>query len=131
MLNQKEIEILRQLAEKYMNYATSAQQDKTRQMWYSLNRLQMEKPMVLITIYPSYQRSARNITPIEDDRDTVFCNILRELYAKYRDCANLHLVEGEDIVDDTNLLGGDYLHPKPFGHAIMGMNLVEKLKPLL
>ena len=90
-----------------------------------------EKPMVLITIYPSYQRSARNITPIEDDRDTVFCNILRELYAKYRDCANLHLVEGEDIVDDTNLLGGDYLHPKPFGHAIMGMNLVERLKPLL
>ena len=48
MLNTKDIEILRQLAEKYMNYATSVQQDKTRKMWYSLNRLQMEKPMVLI-----------------------------------------------------------------------------------
>lgn len=48
MLNTKDIEILRQLAEKYMTYATSVQQDKTRKMWYSLNRLQMEKPMVLI-----------------------------------------------------------------------------------
>ena len=48
MLNPKDIEVLRQLAEKYMSYATSAQQDKTRQQWYSLNRRQMEKPMVLI-----------------------------------------------------------------------------------
>ena len=48
MLNPKDIEVLRQLAEKYMFYATSVQQDKTRQQWYSLNRRQMEKPMVLI-----------------------------------------------------------------------------------
>ena len=48
MLNPKDIEVLRQLAEKYMSYATSVQQDKTRQQWYSLNRRQMEKPMVLI-----------------------------------------------------------------------------------
>ena len=48
MLLQKDIEILRQLAEKYMVYATSTQQDKTRQLWYSLNRRQMKKPMVLI-----------------------------------------------------------------------------------
>ena len=48
MLNPKDIEVLRQLAEKYMSYATSVQQDKTCQQWYSLNRRQMEKPMVLI-----------------------------------------------------------------------------------
>ena len=48
MLNTRDIEVLRQLAEKYMSYATTAQQDKTRQLWYSLNRRQMEKPMVLI-----------------------------------------------------------------------------------
>ena len=90
-----------------------------------------EKPMVLITVYPSYLRAVRAIKAQEDDRDTTFCNILRELYEKYRDHANLHLVEGEDIMDAPNLLGGDYLHPKAFGHAVMGMNLVEKLKPLL
>ena len=48
MLNTKDIEVLRQLAEKYMSYATTTQQDKTRKLWYSLNRLQMQKPMVLI-----------------------------------------------------------------------------------
>ena len=48
MLNTKDTEVLRQLAEKYMSYATTTQQDKTRKLWYSLNRLQMQKPMVLI-----------------------------------------------------------------------------------
>lgn len=89
------------------------------------------KPMVMITIYPSHFRTEIMKKPYDDDRDAKFCAILRELYAKYKDRANLHLVEGDEIVDDINILGGDYLHPKRFGHAVMGLNLVEKLKPLV
>lgn len=52
MLNQKDIAVLRDLAQKYMAIATTPQQEKTRQLWYSLNRLDMKKPMVLIDQMP-------------------------------------------------------------------------------
>lgn len=52
MLNQNDIIILRELAQKYMAIATQPSQEKTRQMWFSLNRLEMKKPMVLIDQMP-------------------------------------------------------------------------------
>lgn len=52
MLNEKEIEVLRELASKYMSYATLPIQKEKRELWYSLNRLNMQKPMVLIDQIP-------------------------------------------------------------------------------
>ncbi len=52
MLNEKEIEILRELAKKYMSYASLPIQNEKRMLWYSLNRLEMQKPMVLIDQLP-------------------------------------------------------------------------------
>ena len=52
MLDQKEIEVLRELAKKYMSYATLDIQSEKRKLWYSLNRLNMQKPMVLIDQIP-------------------------------------------------------------------------------
>lgn len=90
-----------------------------------------KKPLVLLTIFPSWYRPAFLKDSGDENRDTVFCDILRELYGKYRTRGNLHLVEGSEILDDCCALGADWVHPKTYGHALMGMNLAEKLKPLL
>ena len=90
-----------------------------------------EKPLVLLTIFPSRYRPAFLKDPGDENRDTVFCDILRELYGKYRDRGRLHLVEGSEILDDCCALGADWVHPKNYGHALMGLNLAEKLKALL
>ena len=90
-----------------------------------------EKPLVLITVFLSSYRKGVVAEPSEEDRDGIFCGILRELYEHYRNRGNLHLIEGGDILDGPELLSADFLHPKIFGHAVMGLNLAEKLKSLL
>ncbi len=52
MLNQDQIALLRQLAEKYMSYATLPCQAETKKFWLALNRREMQKPMVLIDQMP-------------------------------------------------------------------------------
>ncbi len=52
MLDSRKISVLRELAQKYMSYATLPVQKEKREMWYSLNRLNMQKPMVLIDQIP-------------------------------------------------------------------------------
>lgn len=58
MLNQKDTETLRALAQKYMAYAVLPRQAETRSLWYALNRRQMHKPMVLIDQLPWNELSA-------------------------------------------------------------------------
>lgn len=58
MLKPNEIEILRTLAQKYMEYASLPRQAETRSLWYALNRRQMQKPMVLIDQLPWNELSA-------------------------------------------------------------------------
>lgn len=48
MPSKKDIEILRELCVKYMSYASLPVQNETRELWYSLNSLDMKRPMVLI-----------------------------------------------------------------------------------
>ncbi|MBQ6824341.1 MAG: hypothetical protein IJP27_06795 [Clostridia bacterium] len=52
MLNSDQIALLRQLAEKYMSYATLPCQAETKKLWLALNRREMQKPMVLIDQMP-------------------------------------------------------------------------------
>ncbi|MBQ6824845.1 MAG: hypothetical protein IJN82_06260 [Clostridia bacterium] len=52
MLNQEDIALLRQLAKKYMGYATLPCQKQTKALWLALNRREMQKPMVLIDQMP-------------------------------------------------------------------------------
>lgn len=52
MLNEKEIEVLRELGSKYMEYASLPIQNEKRKLWVSLNSLNMQKPMVLIDQIP-------------------------------------------------------------------------------
>ena len=90
-----------------------------------------EKPLVLLTVFLSPWRKGVAAEPSAEDQEGTFCEILRELYEKYRHRGNLHLLEGDGILDSPCLLGADFLHPKIFGHAVMGLNLAEKLKSLL
>ena len=89
------------------------------------------KPLVLLTLFPSNARFEFVMQPTGEDSDAAFCSILRELHAKYAGKGNVHLIEGKDILTDLNGLGADFLHPKLYGHALMGMNLAKKLAPLL
>ncbi len=90
-----------------------------------------KKPIFLITIYPSVSRAVFQKSPEGEDREAAFCKILRELYQKYAGQGNLHLIEGDEILDDLNGLSADFLHPRVYGHAVMGFNLAEKIRPYL
>ena len=68
---------------------------------------------------------------VREERDAVFCSVLRELYEKYRSRGRLYLLEGSDLLEDLGALGADFVHPKNFGHAVIGLNLAEKLKALI
>ena len=51
-LTKKDIAILRELAQKYMNYATLPIQDQNRELWRQLNMHNMQKPMITIEQMP-------------------------------------------------------------------------------
>lgn len=89
------------------------------------------KPVVLITLFPSLERAEiANSAGVNQERDEAFCRIIREIHRELNR-PNLHLIEGGDILDDVNGLGADLLHPNIFGHAVMGMNLAERLRRLI
>lgn len=51
-VSEKDIQILRELAQKYMSYASLPIQEEKRRLWRALNDLHMEKPMVCIDQLP-------------------------------------------------------------------------------
>lgn len=86
MLNEKEIEVLRELARKYMSYATLPIQNEKRALWYSLNRLDMQKPMVLIDQIPWNELARKDAflnCVIKDDYWRMIEDILRTSIYKW------------------------------------------------
>ena len=67
MLNTNDIMVLRQLAENYISLATLPSQEKTRQLWYALNRRDMKKPMVLIDQIPWRELDCPELTCVVND----------------------------------------------------------------
>lgn len=55
MLNQKEMEILRDLARQYMEIAVSRQQEETQKLWIAHNTGHGQRPMVLIDQIPWHE----------------------------------------------------------------------------
>ena len=68
MLNANEIAVLRELATKYTALAAHPSQEKTRQLWYALNRRDMKKPMVLINQMPWRELSCPELVCKVEDR---------------------------------------------------------------
>jgi lysophospholipase L1-like esterase len=90
------------------------------------------KPIVLMTLFPSNARaSLQNEKGSDSQEDKRFCEILRQIHATYKAAGhNIHLIEGDEILDDYTCLSTDFLHPRTYGHAVIGLNLAKKLKPI-
>lgn len=54
-ITNQDIEVLRELAKKYMSYATLPIQNEKRELWRNLNRLNMQKPMLAIDQMPWHE----------------------------------------------------------------------------
>ena len=67
MLYPNDVVVLRQLAEKYTSLATLPSQEETRRLWYSLNHLNMKKPMVLIDQIPWGELECTELTCVVSD----------------------------------------------------------------
>lgn len=88
------------------------------------------KPVFLITIFPNCLTEGIARTERICANDLAFNEILRGLVAEI-ESPDLHLVEGDQILDQFTGLRTDLLHPTPYGHAVMGLNLAEILRPVL
>jgi hypothetical protein len=97
---------------------------------YLLDRLTSTRPdstVVVITPFLSKQdlvgkRGPKDLYSLED-----FRKILREEVAARPDRANLHLIEGREILDRADGLSADLCHPSDFGHALMAANFTTLL----
>ncbi len=67
MPSKKDIEILRELCVKYMSYASLPAQKETRELWYSLNSLDMKRPMVLIDQIPWNEITDEKLVCVVED----------------------------------------------------------------
>lgn len=89
------------------------------------------KPIAMITIFPSSCRDYFQLKKDGGQEDKKFNEILRATFAEYHaKGANIHLIEGSEIVDDPSCLSTDLLHPRCFGHAVMGLNMAQKLSSI-
>jgi hypothetical protein len=102
---------------------------------YLLTRLtnaHPDKPVVAISVFPNamsagWGNDANNTAASHElAYNEIVPEVVKEIGAK-----NLHFISGSDILTDFTGLGGDLLHPNVYGHAIMGANLAERLKPIL
>lgn len=82
MLAEKDINILRELAHKYISYASNPEQDAKKELWLKLNSCNMHKPMVLISQIPWIEIKDENL--VLKVTDTYWRNventIRRQLY---------------------------------------------------
>ncbi len=87
--------------------------------------LNPEKPVFLITTFPNAATSS--IETSQDARnEQLFNQHLRRLHQKRCD-QNLHLIEGNTVLDNFSLLSCDLIHPSDNGHIAMGRNIAAIL----
>lgn len=84
-----------------------------------------EKPVFLTGTYYNY-------TSMSDKREKVdsFESILMNMKNKYG-LSNLHYVDGKKIMDSTEYLSRDVVHPSDWGHIRMGENLARIIEKII
>jgi lysophospholipase L1-like esterase len=82
-----------------------------------------------ITILPYFVGLSSNHAG-EEEKTELFRQILRDAVAA---CPhpNVHLIEGSEILDSTDCLSADMIHPSDYGMQRMGENLARRLKGVL
>ena len=96
---------------------------RTEYMFLRLSEIQ--KPTFVTTVYPN--STFFKPTRPEYEKIKIFDEIVREKCKKYSK-GKMILVEGREILTDTEYLTADGIHPNDYGHFMMGNNWYEKIK---
>jgi len=88
-----------------------------------------DKPVILISIFPN-GNDALKIPDKVSETQNKYRKILRDLASKMKS-RNVHLIEGNTILDDFTMLAADLVHPTHPGHALMGYNLAKTLRKII
>ena len=89
-----------------------------------------KRPVVCITIYPSYLEFDGRFDTGGRGAPEDYRQALRDVV---RACPhpNAHLIEGPEILTDISGLSADLIHPSDDGMIMMGENLARRLRPLV
>ncbi len=106
--------------------------ERVKYMLNTLVKRHPDKPVVAINLFPNHLTDGWTIKPeaLGAVNEIAYNSIVRDV-VKEIGTSNLHMIEGSDILTEFTGLSGDLLHPCPFGHAVMGTNLANKLRPIL
>ena len=116
-----------------VNMRGMSPEDFATRAGYLVRRVVEENPgklVFLITIFRNGQTQGIARSERVSPKDLAFNAILRELAAEI-DSPDLSLIDGEQVMDQLSALRTDVLHPTAYGHAVMGLNLAEMLRPAL
>ena len=112
-------------------FALSEFRDRTRYLVERVAGSNGSRPVAAITIYPYFGDDAV-MGPLSEWKGTPgeYRQVLRDVVSE-AGLPNLHLIEGEEIMDDITGLTCDLLHPADNGMIGMGKNLADHLGGLL
>ncbi len=109
-----------------LNITPEEYEKRVEYMLSTIRKRHPGKPAAAITIFPTH---ASLLAEANDATRNfhAFNEIFRRLAARYQ----VTVIEGEEMLDEVTCLSGDVVHPGIFGHAVMGLHLAEKLRPLV
>jgi lysophospholipase L1-like esterase len=100
---------------------------------YMVETLRNSHPDAILVLITHFLNGAHHLSGAPDDvarRQLAYDTILRQIQQDSND-EKLHLIEGTDLLTTFGLLSADMIHPTHEGHAQMGINLAERLRPLI
>ncbi len=96
---------------------------------YFIDRIiEAKKQALFISVFPNILTDEyTNNSNIVTEHEVAYNQILSELVQK-SNMTNVEFINGYEVLTDINGLSGDLIHPTAYGHAIMGINLANRLK---
>lgn len=142
---EKDVVILRELAQKYMGYASLPVQEEKRSLWISLNNLNMQKPMVCIDQMPWNELDVDGslLCQVQDPYFRHVENWLRQLIYKWEHLPVDMVLEpyiliprligntgyGIDILEETiNYDPTSHVHSHTYTNQFEELEDIEKIK---
>ena len=99
---------------------------------YLIDRiLETKKTALFISAYPNGQSKEYTCNAnIMTEHETAYNQILSELVKK-ANSKKIQFINGYEVLTDSNGLSADLIHPTVYGHAVMGINLANRLINLI
>lgn len=108
--------ILRELAQKYMTYASLPVQKEKRELWRSLNSLHMEKPMVAIDQMPWNEL---------DVDGSLVCRVQDPIFREIEQSLRMQIYKWEHLPADM-VLDPYILIPRPIQNTGYGLTFIKE-----